>query len=54
MNDQIQIIKHTDDLIPFMKSDKDWLVVFGGGLTIFADKNKKSIARAWNNYFVHP
>ena len=54
LNDQIQIIKHTDDLIPFMKSDKDWLVVFGGGLTIFADKNKKSIARAWNNYFVHP
>ena len=37
---QIQMIKHRDDEIPFRGSHKDWLMVFGGGLYIHADKNK--------------
>ena len=32
VNGQIQIIKHRDDQIPFMGSDKDWLMEFGMGL----------------------
>ena len=42
VNGQIQIIKHRDDQIPFMKSDKDLLMVFGFGLYINADQNKES------------
>ena len=41
VNDQIQIIKHRDDKIPVMRSDKDWLMVFEGGLAINADKNEE-------------
>ena len=37
VNGQIQIIKHRDDQIPLMGSDKDWLMEFGGGLAIVAD-----------------
>ncbi len=29
VNGQIQIIEHRDDEIPFMGSDKEWLMVFG-------------------------
>ena len=42
VNGQIQIIKHRDDQIPSMGSDKDWLMMFGGGLAINADQNKQS------------
>ena len=28
VNGQIQIMKHTDDKIPFMGSNEDWLMVF--------------------------
>ena len=37
VNGQIQIIKHRDDKIPSMKSDKDWLMLFGDGLYVSAD-----------------
>ena len=37
VNGQIQIIKHKDDKIPFMRSNKDYLMNFGGGLYINAD-----------------
>ncbi len=40
VNGEIQIIKHRDDKIPFMESDKDYLMVFGFGLYIDADQNK--------------
>ena len=40
VNGQIQIIKHTNDKIPSMKSNKEWLMGFGGGLWINADQNK--------------
>ena len=39
VNDEIQIIKHRDDRIPCMKSDKYWLFGFGNGLAINADQN---------------
>ena len=37
VNDEIQIIKHRDDKIPNMRSDKVWLMLFGNGLNINAD-----------------
>ena len=37
---QIQMIKHRDNKIPDMGSDKDYLMVFGFGLYIDADQNK--------------
>ena len=40
VNGQIQIMKHRDDEIPFMGSDKDCLMDFGAGLWINADQNK--------------
>ena len=40
VNGQIQIIKHRDDQIPSMGSDKYWLMGFGYGLKIRADQNK--------------
>ena len=46
LDNQIEIMEHRDDKIPIMRSDKDWLVGFGGGLWINADKNKKSSAYA--------
>jgi hypothetical protein len=39
VNDEIQIIKHRDDQIPYMGSSKVWLFGFGGGLAISADQN---------------
>ncbi len=42
VNGQIQIINLRDDQIPFMKSNKDWLMIFGNGLNINADQNKQS------------
>ncbi len=39
VDDEIKIIKHRDDIIPCMKSDKDWLIVFDSGLAIQADQN---------------
>ena len=54
VNDEIQIIKFRDDQIPFMGSDVDWLIKFGYGLGIKADKNKESLACANNYYWVHP
>ncbi len=42
VNGQIQIIKHRDDDIPFMRSDKDRLMNFGNGLRINADQNTES------------
>ena len=37
VNDQIEIIKHNDDEIPWVKSDENSLMIFGGGLWIKAD-----------------
>ncbi len=54
MNDKIKIIKHRDDQIPIMRSNKDWLMKFGNGLVINADQNKESEAYAYNNFWVHP
>ncbi len=54
MNDQIQIIKHADNKIPIMASNKDYLMGFGRGIAINADKNKESRAGAFNDYFLHP
>ncbi len=54
VNGQIQIIKHTDDRIPSMGSDKDRLMDFGNGLSINADQNNYSEAWAGNNNWVHP
>ena len=39
VNGQIQIIKHRDDQIPFMRSNNDCLMWFGWGLWINADQN---------------
>ena len=44
VNDQIEIIKHRDDKIPTMSSDKYSLMEFGNGLFIHADENKLSSA----------
>ncbi len=54
VNGQIQIIKYRDDQIPSMRSDKDWLMMFGSGFYINADQNKQSEAWAWNGRWVHP
>ena len=54
VNGQIQIIKHRDDVIPIMGSNKDWLLEFGNGLAINADQNKESSAFARNDLWVHP
>ncbi len=54
VNGQIQIIKHRDDQIPFMGSNKDWLIGFRDGLLINADQNKYSEAYAGINNWVHP
>ena len=40
VNGQIQIIKHKNEKIPSMASNKDWLIDFGGGLAINADQNE--------------
>ncbi len=40
VNGHIQIIKHRDDTIPYMRSNKDCLMVFAYGLAINADQNK--------------
>ena len=42
VNGQIQIIKHKNDKIPSMKSNKDWIMVIDSGIAINADKNQKS------------
>ena len=42
VNDKIEIIKHELGKYKYMKSDKDCLMVFGGGLAISADKNEES------------
>ena len=39
LDDQIQIMKHSDDQIPYMRSNKDYLMFFEGGLEINSDKN---------------
>jgi hypothetical protein len=52
--DQIEIIKHRDDIIPSMRSEKDCLMEFGGGLYISAVQIKESSAFASVDYFVHP
>ncbi len=44
LDDEIQIIKHKDDQIPLMVSDKNWLMGFGWGLNIRTDQNKESEA----------
>ncbi len=53
VNGQIQIIKHRDDRIPIMASDKDKLMYFVDGLYIDA-KNGYSNAYAWSGAWVHP
>jgi hypothetical protein len=40
VNGEIQIIKHRNDKIPSMGSNKDWLMMFQCGLYINADQNK--------------
>ena len=47
-------MEHQDYEIPYMLSDKDWLMAIGRGLRIYADINKKSEADAYKNYFVFP
>ncbi len=37
VNHEIQIIKHRNDQIPWMRSNKDFLMYFGFGLYINAD-----------------
>ena len=54
LDDQIQIIKHRDDRIPVMGSDKDCLMAFGWGLSISSNKNNTLSAFAHNSWFVHP
>ncbi len=54
VNDEIQIIKHKDDVIPIMQSVKDCLMGFGIGLYINADQNKHSLVMASNKLWVHP
>ena len=44
LNNKIEIIRHRDDKVPIMRSNKDWLMVIGYGLVISADKNRKSYA----------
>jgi hypothetical protein len=39
LTDKIEIIKHADDTIPYMGSNEEWLMDFGNGLAIKADKN---------------
>ena len=48
------MIKHRDNKIPDMGSDKDYLMMFGNGLNIHADKNEESQAFACFHSFVHP
>ncbi len=47
-------MKYRNCEIPVMGSDKDYLIWFGYGLLIIADKNKESKAFAKNDYFMHP
>ena len=54
LDNEIQIIKHRDNMIPTMRSDKDWLMMFGYGLELIADKNQESKAFGWDGAFVHP
>jgi hypothetical protein len=54
VNDQIEIIKHRDDRIPFMRSDKNQLMGFEDGLYIDSAKNGLAYAYAWSGYWVHP
>ncbi len=54
VNGQIQIIKHRDDEIPSMRSNKDRLMEFNNGLLINADQNKYSLASAGDRHWVHP
>ena len=54
LNDEIQIIKHKDDKIPFMRSDGDFIMSFGGGFEINDEQKRYSSASASNNYWVHP
>ena len=53
VRDEIQIIKHRDDRIPYMRSDKDYLIDFSMGLRINADQDKQSAAFANNNHWLH-
>ncbi len=54
VTDQIQIIKHRNDEIPFMASDKEWLMYFGNELKIYATNNINSQAYASHTCFVYP
>jgi len=42
VNDKIEIIKHRDDVIPYMGSNEHDLMIFGDGLTIFGFKTNYS------------
>ena len=52
LDDQIEIIKHRDDVIPWMKSYKDCLVGFGNGFLI--NSGEESYAVANNEVWVWP
>ena len=54
LDDQIEIIKHRNNQIPWMESSENWIMVFGFGLWIVADKKKQSGAFAGNGCWVHP
>ncbi len=54
VTDQIQIIKHRNDEIPFMASDKEWLMYFGNEEKIYASNNINSQAFASNTCFIYP
>ena len=54
VDDQIEIIKHKNDRIPYMRSDKFALLEFGYGLFIRADKDKASNAYFFLKEWVLP
>ena len=47
-------MKWKNNRIPYMRSDKDYLMIIGSGLAINAHKNRKSEAGAHKNYFNYP
>lgn len=54
LNNKVQIIKHREAKIPSMKSNKDYLMAINYGIYISADRNKKSQAFAFKDYYIHP
>ena len=51
---KIEIIKHRDDCIPSIKSDKYWLMIINNGIEIDSDRMLRSNAVADQEYFQWP